>query len=307
MRKLKVRPLAIAVLLSAALGFSQDQVRVSFGAVTRDGEPVKDLQLSDLEVRDKSLAGLNLTSSSNKPLRLCILIDSSHSTQNQIPAIARAVRGAGALAKFLLPGDGNQGCVIGFAAVPALVQPWTNDPVAIVTAAKAAFHPQGATAIYDALVMACEQFESSSKTRNVLLLISDGDDNSSIKTRDQMLSIVESRNAVIFVMQVPDEGMGRKWAGRSLQQMAAESGGLVFGVSSDSETIAAIKAIAALTTSQYELSFNAPDAKRHSLKIKPINKDIILAVPDHYGPSPLRQNDRGRIPAPVMASWIHER
>jgi Ca-activated chloride channel family protein len=63
----------------------------------------------------------------------------------------------------------------------------------------------GKTALYDAIVEALEQLRASILDKKVLIVISDGGDNASTHTLNQVLNLAEQSDAIIYTIGIYDE------------------------------------------------------------------------------------------------------
>jgi VWFA-related protein len=85
----------------------------------------------------------------------------------------------------------------------------------------------GMTALYDAIIVALNRLQESSHHKEVLIVISDGGDNTSKASLDRVLKLTEQSNAMIYTIGIfepddPDKNPG------VLRRLAKESGGEAF-------------------------------------------------------------------------------
>jgi Ca-activated chloride channel homolog len=64
------------------------------------------------------------------------------------------------------------------------------------------FATEGETALYDAILLATEQIKQSTRQRRALIIISDGDDNASQATRQQVLAQLECNSVVVYSLGI---------------------------------------------------------------------------------------------------------
>ena len=80
---------------------------------------------------------------------------------------------------------------------------WQSDLVEL-EAAMSALVPQGRTSLYDALIAGLDHLNEGSRPRKALVVISDGGDNASRATLDQVLARARKSNAAIYTIGVFD-------------------------------------------------------------------------------------------------------
>jgi VWFA-related protein len=84
---------------------------------------------------------------------------------------------------------------------------------------------RGMTAIYDGITAALDLMAYAKHTRQVLILVSDGGDNASKATRDEVLRRVHDSDAVVYSVALVDRLVGRDSNPRLLKRLAKATGG----------------------------------------------------------------------------------
>ena len=185
---------------------SADEVAVFFAA-TDHGKSVTDLTLKDVGVRDNSnlpAAVTGFRSESELPLRLGLVIDTSDSIS------ARFKFEQDAAANFLqkvVTGPDDLAFVIGFANSVLLVQDFTGDQK-LMSRAVSQLVPSGGTALWDAVAFATDKLanrQESQPVARILIVISDGDDNSSSATARQAINRAQRGEITIYTVNTRDE------------------------------------------------------------------------------------------------------
>jgi Ca-activated chloride channel homolog len=242
----------ICVLIAALSGYSQappsqgqaqDSVESEAGAikvevnevivpvtVTDDqGRFVSNLEKKDFEIQDEGVAqNIRFFSRErSQPIVAGFLIDLSNSSRAQWKNFQTA---ATELVLTILPGKEKfSGYLIGYSNKAELMVNTTWDPEPLVTKLRD-LKPGGGSALYDAVYMACtnrtlikgEPFEP----RRVLIVIGDGNDNSSSKTLQEVIEVAQ-RN-LVTVYGISTVSYGFTSAGSSnLERLAVETGGRV--------------------------------------------------------------------------------
>jgi len=118
-----------------------------------------------------------------------------------------------------------------FAQEVSLLQDWTDDRGLLDQATRQAFRatPQDGTAIYDALVWACQNKLSGSTQRKALIVVSNAPDNASYRTLAETKEIVQCSDAIVYWV-APWTGRGAEpFPGiRTAQEFTAETGGIAY-------------------------------------------------------------------------------
>jgi len=137
----------------------------------------------------------------------------------------------------------------------------------------------GATALYDALAMACRERmgprDWQKPVRRVLVLISDGDDNISHITRDEAASEALKAGAVIFTINTEPSGMSYRGA-KIMQSLAEVTGGESFSPNNGNDVTKVFRTIRDMTEGMYCLRYVPPDALKsavHEVGVKAAPKE----------------------------------
>ena len=119
---------------------------------------------------------------------------------------------------------------------------------------------RGKTALFDALQSALEQLDAGSESRKVLIVLSDGGDNASRATFDQVLDGALRRDVVIYAISLahPDDDGANP---EVLKKLAEVTGGEAFFPRANKDITPAMERIARDIRSSYTLGF-VPLAER---------------------------------------------
>jgi len=184
--------------------FSVEATNVSmlFSVVDRKGRFVTDLTKDDFEVLENKRPQViqQFAAESNLPLRLAVLIDTSNSIRERFRFEQDA---ASEFLKDAMRTSNDKAMVLSFDTNPEVVADLTTDTDRLDSAIRG-LHSGGGTALYDGIYMACHdrlaQEQPSYKYRRVVVVVSDGEDNSSQYTRDQALEMALKSDVVIFAI-----------------------------------------------------------------------------------------------------------
>lgn len=142
----------------------------------------------------------------------------------------------------------------------------------------------GGTAVYDAIDQTCIQKLSRSGNpdtpRRAILLISDGDDNSSTLTRADVEAAAEKEGAAVFSLATWSSLAGTRGE-KFLKEIGYDTGGQAIIVKNLADGVALLLAA---VENQWALSFvpaQGLDQRMHSLDIKATQKDIHISAPAH--------------------------
>ena len=136
--------------------------------------------------------------------------------------------------------------------------------------------PEGRTALRDAIYLGLERLRRSSHPRKAMLIISDGGDNNSRYTHEEIRSIVREADVRIYAVALYDppsrpsmeERLGPLW----LSEITDETGGRTFQVRWPSELAEAAVTIGIELRNQYVLGYkpqNVPrDGRWRPVKVK---------------------------------------
>ena len=127
----------------------------------------------------------------------------------------------------------------------------------------------GMTALYDAIGGGLERLAQGKHTRQVLVLISDGSDNASTLTLEQVLARTRESDAAIFTVMLKDP-IDREGNPKLLKRLAAETGGEAFEPDRLSDVPETLKHIARDIRSAYSLGFapaSTNDGQLRKLKV----------------------------------------
>ncbi len=129
--------------------------------------------------------------------------------------------------------------------------------------------PQGRTALFDAIYMAIAKMRSARYQRRALLIISDGGDNTSRYTRDEIKRVIEEADVLTYAIGIFDEEpipllktfeerMGRNW----LSELTDVSGGRTIAADNRRQIPEIAATISRELRSEYVLGYLPSDLSR---------------------------------------------
>jgi VWFA-related protein len=204
-----------------------DLVELPVSVYDTEGRLVKDLPKEDFTVTEDGVRQ-ELTSfefAESLPLSLGILIDGSGSMKDAMPIVHQA---ATEFVQKLVSKEKDQGFVIEFRERPALLATMTHRATDLERAI-AETHADGATALYDAVVMSLYQFRAT-PGRKAVVVLTDGDDNHSWTDYATLRRYARSAGVPIYFIGLNISFLERGIKGR-MAELAADTGAEAFFIS----------------------------------------------------------------------------
>jgi Ca-activated chloride channel family protein len=259
-----------ATTAGQVLSFSarSDLVVFSATAVDSKGRPVTDLRREDFRIyeegRIQTIAHFH--GGRGLPARVLLLVDASGSMSEE-RKVATARWAAGQVLDALGPED--QVAVAGFDSRYWGVVAFTRDRESVRRGLESVT-PFGSTALHDALDRAARDIASHGEGRRAVVVLTDGMDNSSQKTADEVIARSRALDVPIYAISVisplddpaSHSFLGKKDAGRAaaatemLARYAALSGGIAYRVSNPAALHIAADRIANELKHQYRLGWD---------------------------------------------------
>ena len=250
------------------LGESVEVSRVQLFPVVldRDGKPAPGLGKDDFELRVEGervpIAGFSPKASAPT---IALALDASGSMADRLALIEAAAR------RFLGRLDAEDvAALYTFNENTRLLLPPTADHEAARKALEG-LAAGGSTALHDAAIEVIGDL-SRVKTRKAMVLFSDGRDERSVASLDEVVEAARRADVLIYTIGAipvgdPDEGR------RDLRQLAEESGGRAFELERLAELGSVFEAIRADLSAQYALAFAPPKGKPGTKRIDLRTKD----------------------------------
>ncbi len=236
-------------------------VNVIFSAVDRHDHMVRGLKADDFMVfEDKHPQKIeffsDLSSGSDVPLTIALLIDTSGSVKNKLQYEKST---AAEFFKDVLRRNNDLATIIQFDSDVNLVQDFTEDTDRLV-AALDTLEAGNSTALYDAIYLAVDEKLATETGRKVILVITDGDDTSSKLRKEQAIEAAQKRDVLIYGIGVRGE-YGANFG--VLKKFAEETGGSFFSPHARIDEIrAAFRAIGEELQGQYSLAYRSTNTNR---------------------------------------------
>ena len=233
------------------------------------GRQVNDLRQDNFRVyEDGVLQKLSVFSHADIPVTMGIVIDDSGSMKEKRPAV-----NAAAVTFVRTSNPQDQVFVVNFNDVYYLDTP--GDFAANIEELKSALDKidsRGGTALYDALYASLDHVKLGNRDKKVLLTITDGEDNASRYSLDELIRSAQQSNSVIYAIGLlgSDEPGGlfkirhasARRAAKVLEKVAQITGGQAIFPKSLEEVEATCVQIARDIRNQYTLAYYPTNAKK---------------------------------------------
>ena len=282
---------ALAALLGAALvatlGAQQQPGRirtgvelVSLNVTVADGARyVTGLKQEDFEVfEDGALQSIDFFSNIQQPSALAILLDTSNSMEEKLPTAQEAAVG---FARRMRSDDTIE--VIDFNSQVRIVQSFTSD-VATLERAIRGTTVNGSTSLYNAVYISLKELKkerartAAEIRRQAIVLLSDGDDTSSLVGYDEVLDLAKRSETAIYAIGLRQSDSGRpkfKEAEFVLRQLSQETGGRAFFPNAVAELPKIYQTISDELSTQYSIAYTSKNPlkngawRRIVVRVKP--------------------------------------
>lgn len=268
---------------------SVEEVNVIFTVTDKRGRFKKNLKPSDLAVYDDGkppTAVRSFRSETDLPLRVGLVLDISGSITSRF-----AFEQEAAIRFFnqILRPNTDQAFVMAFKSVPTLTQDFTDDPDLLASGVKK-LAPGGGSAVYDALYLATTRkllgTHPERPVRRVMILISDGEDNQSRVTANEVIEAARRAEVAIYAISSTNSNIFSR-GDKLMEKFAEETGGRVFYPNKIEDVEHAFNTIQEELRSQYALSYKPADfdADGHYRRIDiqaRTNKNLVIRARKGY-------------------------
>jgi len=256
----------VLVAQSQRIRSGVELVSLNVTVTDNQGKYATDLNEDEFEVyEDGAKQKVTFFSKTQQPISLALLLDTSASMDERMGIAQEAAIG---FAKQLHKED--QAEVIDFDSQVRVLSPFTNDEAALEKAIRATT-ANGSTSLYNALYIAMTELKRVKNAsgpdirRQAIVLLSDGDDTSSLIEFDQVLDLAKRSEVVIYAIGLRQGEIARrefKEAEFVLKQLATETGGRAYFPTDARELAKIYQGIWDELSSQYSLAYSSANPKR---------------------------------------------
>lgn len=241
-----------------------NEVPVVFTVTDKHNHYVRDLSKKDFKVMDDGRPVTEIRSfrrETDLPLRVGLLIDSSASVRGRFKFEQEA---AIEFMNQTIRPKYDQAFVLGFDSSLEVTQDFTGDSELLSKGIRS-LRPGNSTRLYDALFYACRERLNESETssvRKAIVLITDGEDNSSRSTREEAIDMALRANVIVYTISTNFPGYSESGKyDKILQRIADATGGRWFEPFQVTDVANAFSQIQADLRSQYALAYRPEDFK----------------------------------------------
>jgi VWFA-related protein len=256
----------------------------------RHGQLIRDLNKDDFELNDDAAPQKieYFSQETNVALSLGVALDTSNSQSSLLGTEQAAAK------QFLdsVLRTGDQAFVLSFDADVRLIQDFTGAPTELARAIDAAeinetgksilqmdaVSSTGGTHLYDAIYLASHELMSARHGREVLVLVTDGEDQGSKMDLQKSIEAAEKANVIVYSIVVSDAGfyslMGTTYHGDApMRKLDRATGGRTIRVKSAEQIGQAFERIERELRSQYRLGYS-PSNLRHDGSFRRIDVKV---------------------------------
>jgi len=199
-----------------------------FLAVSEHGKMINDLSASDIQIRDDNkppVRILQFLPQSKLPLRLGVLIDTSGSVEHRISFEKHAAK------KFLervMNPESDLAFVAGFDDQFNVTQDFSSNASALNEGVERIDRLGDATSVFDAIYSACWKlaaYPDGGRVARVLVILTDGEDNSSHRSLKQAIEAAENSGVTIYAFNTSEDLDLQTDANQVLRVIAEGTGG----------------------------------------------------------------------------------
>jgi VWFA-related protein len=277
------------------MNLAVDEVVLTFHATGTQGLSVNDVQAGEIRLFDNGTPPRKVVSFDalvDRPMRAALLFDTSESMQQGLAA-SKLIAGQFAARVFRPKMD--QAMIMDFGYASDFLLPWTTDQLSLSRSIHAVrlgrMNPRPGTAIADTVFRVCYYGFSKidpGTSGNVILLFSDGEDNSGQTSLAEALRACRQSNAVIYAFRFTADGGSS--GSKTLQELAGGTGGRVFPVDDTPDAILGdLKTIESEVRNQYRLVYTPAHLEHngafHSIELQlPDRVKRVEARSGYYAP-----------------------
>jgi VWFA-related protein len=261
-------------------------VNIVFTAMDANGKPVAGLSRESFQVFDNKQPQKieyfsELGKSTEVPLTIALIIDTSGSVKNELEYEKTT---AAQFFRDVLRPERDLALIMQFDSEVNLVQDFTQSHQALIDALDS-LKAGNSTSLYDAIYLAADEKLKNETGRKVMVVIADGEDNSSKVTKEEAIEAAQRSDAIIYGIGVQTEQSSFK----VLRKFAEETGGVFFSPHPRQVEIqAAFRAIGEAIQGQYSLAYSLDgnqDGSFHTVEIKCSVRGVrIRARKGYYAP-----------------------
>ncbi len=264
------------------------RVNTLFTVSDKHGRFVNNLNKESFEVFEnkRKQTILEFVAETDIPLRIAVLVDTSNSIRERFRF---ELESAADFLRSVIRPDRDKAMIFSYDTQPELIQPMTPD-TELLTKKLRTLRPGGSTSLFETIFVTCRDYlavdQPREKFRRAIILIGDGEDNSSRQTREQALEMITKAEAVLYAIST---NMTRTETDgdRLLKYFCDETGGRAFFPFKAEDLAQDFENIANELRSQYSILYRPePEATDGSFRrvqiLVPRRRDVVVRARKGY-------------------------
>ena len=264
-----------------------DLVNVLFTVSDKRGKFIPGLKRENFRVyedgRPQTIS--NFSADTDLPLTVALLIDTSGSIRDRLHFEQQA---AIEFFKSTLIRGKDRALVISFDSGVDLLQDFTDDPDQLAKSI-GTMRAGGGTSLFDAMYLAAKEKLAAQNGRRILVVITDGDDNSSRITLTEALASAQRSDVVIYAISTNAAGVGGNRSQRGdkiLKTFTDATGGRTFSPQKLEDLSTNFRDIAAELRAQYALAYQSANLLRDGtfrrIRVEPTDRRYVVRTRSGY-------------------------
>jgi VWFA-related protein len=237
---------------------TSDLVQLNVSVLDEKGKMVRTLPKSAFTVSEDGVKQeIKIFRQEDVPVSMGLVIDNSASMENKKDRVISAT-----LAMVLASNPQDEVFVINFNEEASLAQEFTSD-IGTLEKSLRGIHTQGETAMRDALLLGIEHLRHrGTRDKRVLVVITDGEDNSSVETQAHLIEAAHQNNVLIYGIGLlsEEQPLNAARARKQLEEMTLATGGRAWFPADVSEIATITPEIASEIRNQYVVGYTPTNA-----------------------------------------------
>ena len=164
----------------------------------------------------------------------------------------------------------------------------------LLHAALARYRPAGKTALYDAVIAGLEHVERAVNQKHVLVVLSDGEDNASRFSEEEMVARARASDAIVYTVSNANRRIGLPGDPGVLRKLADVTGGVAYFPGTDEKVVESLDEVAGNIRRGYTIGYvssnpTARDGTFHRVSVMvrvPGRGDLTVRTRDGYAVPP---------------------